>query len=115
MQRSYEFGSRFLGASLHMIDETVDSGPLIAQTILPLPINSTFEYIEKKSYLQRVYLVLLYIELFKEKMIYANPKDNSVKILKYSGYNNYANPCLLNKEIEKEYELLVQNEIYKLY
>ena len=113
LNKAYELKVRFLGASLHVVDSSVDGGNLIAQIIMPIPFNSNFDYINKISYLEKTYLVLLYIELLKEKIIKIDFKNNKLDFLKANNYNSYANPCLISKEMQNEYNNLVRENLYK--
>ena len=43
LNKVYELKVRFLGASLHVVDSSVDGGNLIGQIIMPIPFNSNFD------------------------------------------------------------------------
>lgn len=113
LNKAYEFKVRFLGGSLHIVDDTIDGGNLIAQIIMPIPFNSNLDYINKISYLEKTYLVLLYIELLKEKIIKIDFKNSKLDFLKTHNYNSYANPSLISKDIQNEYNNLVSQNLYK--
>jgi folate-dependent phosphoribosylglycinamide formyltransferase PurN len=53
-------GVRLLGATLHRVDEGLDTGPILAQIAHPLPPGATLRQAEKISYLQKVWLTLLW-------------------------------------------------------
>ena len=113
LNKAYEFKCRFLGASLHIVDSTVDGGNLISQIIMPLPFDADLDYINKISYLEKIYLLLLYIELLKEKIIKIDFKNSKLDFLKTHNYNSYANPCIISKDIQIEYNNLVRENLYK--
>lgn len=114
LKRAYQFKSRFLGCSLHMVDHTVDNGNLIAQVVRPLPLNASFDKIKKISYLEKTYLILLLIEMIKEETIRFNVQNNSVYFMNTTNFNNYANPAIKNLYISKEYNYLYKTEMNKL-
>ncbi|TXJ35234.1 formyltransferase family protein [Brachyspira pilosicoli] len=108
LTRAFESKIHFLGTSLHLVDETIDGGNMIGQIIKPIPFNSSFEYIKKISYLEKTYLVLLYIELIKEKMINFNLKEKQVTFLSKVNFNEYSNPALKDENI-----LNLYNDFYR--
>lgn len=111
LNKAYGLKVRFLGASLHIVDNTIDGGNLIAQIIMPIPFSSDLSYINKISYLEKTYLVLMYIELLKEEIIKIDCKNSKFEFLKTSNYNNYANPCLISKDIQLEYNRLIRENL----
>lgn len=54
---------RFLGCSLHMVDETVDGGPLVAQACHPLPPGTALKTAESLSFCQKTLLALVLFEM----------------------------------------------------
>ncbi|TMV13507.1 formyltransferase family protein [Arenibacterium halophilum] len=54
--------ARFLGATLHNVDGSIDAGPIVAQVVSPLPNDASPETDNKLSYVQKVYLTLVAIE-----------------------------------------------------
>lgn len=58
-------GARFLGATLHRVDATVDGGPIIGQVVMPMTREMTEAQLQKYSYVQKVYLSLLFLELLE--------------------------------------------------
>lgn len=113
LNKAYEFKVRFLGASLHIVDNTVDGGNLISQIVMPIPFNSNLDYINKISYLEKTYLVSLYIEFIKEKIIKIDFKNSNFDFLKSHNYNKFANPCIISKDIQAEYNNLFRENLYK--
>jgi len=63
VKRAWSSGSRFLGATLHFVDDTVDMGPIVAQTIVPIPFNAELAWCERASFLQKIFLTLVLFEL----------------------------------------------------
>lgn len=56
-------GVRILGASLHGVDDGLDTGPIVAQVATGLPVSVSPILANKISFLQKVYLTLVWYEL----------------------------------------------------
>ena len=55
-------GVRLLGATLHRVDAELDTGPIVAQVAAVLPSGATLEHAQHLSYLQKVWLTLVWFE-----------------------------------------------------
>lgn len=55
-------GVKVIGATLHHVDAGFDTGQIVAQVAAPLPSQSTLEIAEHISYLQKVWLTLVWID-----------------------------------------------------
>ena len=66
VKQARHFGSVYQGASLHWVDEGVDTGHLIGQTIYPVSHTWDLNYLNKLSYLQKTAMNLLFFELINE-------------------------------------------------
>jgi phosphoribosylglycinamide formyltransferase 1 len=115
LEQAIKNQARFFGASLHMVDEGIDNGTLIAQVINPLPIGADISFLSKVSYLQKVYLVLLSIDLTLNGVLNLYPETQSFSWNKETDFSNFANPILINREIQKKYDLLFNDEYPKNY
>lgn len=62
VEQAMEDNSDSLGCSLHHVDKGVDTGRVIAQVWCPLHSKVTLSQANRLSYLQKVYLTLLWIE-----------------------------------------------------
>jgi phosphoribosylglycinamide formyltransferase-1 len=60
--RARRAGVRMLGATLHLVDNGVDTGPIVEQVAVGLTGNETLSRLEFLSFLQKVYLTLLWFE-----------------------------------------------------
>jgi len=63
VKQAWSSGARILGATLHVVDETVDGGQIIAQTADPIPANADLAWCERLSFVQKTYLTLVLFEL----------------------------------------------------
>ncbi len=50
INKAYESSALFYGASVHLVDETVDEGPIIAQTVVTRNINHSKEIFTQKLF-----------------------------------------------------------------
>lgn len=95
-------GVRVLGATLHHVDEGLDTGPIIAQIATGLPSVNERDRANKISYLQKVYLTLVWYELIAKGRL---PGEHSANSLDLS-----AAPTISSKELRAEFELLQNSE-----
>ncbi len=47
-RQAVEFGAKFSGCSVHLVDESVDGGPVIAQAVVPLTPEDTEESLSER-------------------------------------------------------------------
>lgn len=55
-------GVRLFGATLHRVDADLDTGKIIAQVSAPLPVNCSHSQAEYLSFLQKIWLTLVWFE-----------------------------------------------------
>lgn len=55
-------GVRLIGSTLHNVDADLDTGKIIAQVAAPLPHQMTLKEAERISYLQKVWLTLVWFD-----------------------------------------------------
>jgi phosphoribosylglycinamide formyltransferase-1 len=63
VKRAWSEGARFIGATVHHVDQGVDTGPIIAQASTPIPTTATLEWCERISFLQKTLVTLVTFEL----------------------------------------------------
>jgi len=85
---------KFFGATLHLVDNSIDNGPIIGQVCMPIRLNEKEEYLRKVSFIQKVYLSFLILELMEKNCI----KNRNID---YECINNFpitdrCNPLLTN-------------------
>jgi len=68
LNRAIKDKVRFVGATLHVVTEEVDSGPIIAQTVSPISIEWSESDLRKVSYVQKVYLFSTLYWMESERM-----------------------------------------------
>lgn len=67
VRQARDAGVRFFGATLHLAVPEVDAGPILAQACQPMPDAVELPHLEKLSFLHKVALFLLLIDLLERK------------------------------------------------
>lgn len=62
LQSSLRAGVKMIGATLHEVDGSIDNGKIIAQVSSPMPIDWTLDMAQRVSFVQKVYLTLIFVE-----------------------------------------------------
>lgn len=101
IKKALQQGVRFTGTTLHLIDQYADNGPIVAQGIIPIGEKTNEKKINEVSFVQRVYLMLLLLDLFENKAIYIAKGKLHVN-LKNFPQNKVFNPGLKNTKYLKE-------------
>lgn len=68
-ERSLQSGVRFVGNTAHFIDESVDKGPIIAQSMTPCPPDSDSERLRHTLFIQQCRLIVQIAAWLSEKRI----------------------------------------------
>jgi phosphoribosylglycinamide formyltransferase-1 len=110
VKQAWASGARILGATLHVVDETVDGGRIIAQTADPIPTNADLAWCERLSFVQKTYLTLVLFELLSGERLRASAGGHSSAL---SGSRNAAspNPTLTSDVLIKGFESLRLNTV----
>jgi phosphoribosylglycinamide formyltransferase-1 len=105
VKQAWSSGAPVLGATLHVVDETVDGGQIIAQTADPIPTNADLAWCERLSFVQKTYLTLVLFELLSGHRLRANAAGQSFAP---AGSRNgaCANPTLTDAVLVKGFESL---------
>lgn len=72
VRQALEARVSLFGATLHHVDSGLDTGPITAQVVEPLPSGITMQRAQRLSYIQKVWLTLIWFEQlssFKENNI----------------------------------------------
>lgn len=67
--QAYQFGARFLGATLHVADEQMDHGQTIAQASCPTRPDWSLDDWQHVAFLQKTALLVLAIELTMRRLL----------------------------------------------
>jgi phosphoribosylglycinamide formyltransferase-1 len=92
IEKAREYGTKFIGATCHFIDEGIDTGPIINQGILPYNVEEDLKTTQEKLYYLRKRLALEAIYAYANK--YITVKDRNV-LIKNANYNSFeVNPSI---------------------
>ena len=90
-------GARLVGATLHQVDSGLDTGPIVAQVCAPFSSELTWEYAEHLSYLQKVWLTLVWYEQLYNPHSVVNASSSYFPAVATSS------PCLLDESLKLSY------------
>lgn len=103
VKQAWSAGARFLGATLHFVDESVDMGQIIAQTVNPIPLNTQLTWCERLSFVQKTFLTLLFFELVISNRLESKDRGYSFMLQDYPN-TACANPTLTNEALIEGFE-----------
>ena len=89
---------RFLGVTLHLVTEQPDSGPIVAQITAPIRTSHTEPELSRISFIQKVYLSLLLVDLWDNEHLSFADEYRDVLVAPDLPYTDHCNPCLSNPE-----------------
>lgn len=110
VEQFIQSGAKFIGATLHMIDEGIDTGAIVAQVQTPMPHQAKLSEASKISFLQKVYLTLIGIELLEKNYIAFINDFSNFEIKNNLPYSLSANPTLQDSNFVKGFLELQQRE-----
>jgi folate-dependent phosphoribosylglycinamide formyltransferase PurN len=85
---------RFVGATLHLATERADDGPIVAQVCAPVWPRCSQAQLDELSFVQRVYLSLLCVELAHERALVVAPDAGTARYESPRPYTDRCNPAL---------------------
>lgn len=100
IEKMMKSNSKFIGCTLHLVNESIDGGHILAQNIFPVLKDDT-AWLHKISYLQKIHLTLLLIELIKMKKIKINLGKSNISFNLISNGTMFSNPDLEEQKIIK--------------
>ncbi len=89
-------GVRVIGATLHHVDAGLDTGEIVAQVAAPLPLQVTLEKAEHISYLQKVWLTLVWVDRVISPHIQIDVELNPTEVAA-------ASPSIANKRLRASF------------
>ena len=94
LEAARERDVRFVGATLHLATQHPDAGPIVAQVCAPVWPRCAPQRLAELSFVQRVYLSLLAVELAHERALDIDPAAGSVGYVVPRRYSDRCNPAL---------------------
>lgn len=108
LEAALNSGVKFFGATAHLVDYSTDGGMILAQVVAPVHRDSTLRDLERISFAQKLYLLLVIYEWAGEQK--TGLSKNPVQIEKAGIFNWFANPLLSNSEFEEAFIRFVNEE-----
>jgi phosphoribosylglycinamide formyltransferase-1 len=104
-----KYGVKLFGATAHLVDSSIDGGKILAQVVSPVPEGAALNFIERISFAQKLYLLLLTC---------CNANEKQGGFLKSDWFSedvgsmncNYANPKIIDTNIEKAFLSFIESE-----
>ena len=112
VKQAWAAGVRFLGATLHIVDETTDMGRIIAQRVDPIPVDADLGWCERLSFLQKTFLALVLFELLAERRLKVHDDGPSFDIRGRPDCRS-ANPTLVEESLIKGFESARMRQVLK--
>lgn len=75
VKQAMEARVMLFGATLHRVNERLDEGQILAQVAMPVEPNLTLEQANRLSYLQKIWLTLLWVESLGGKVKNSSASD----------------------------------------
>ncbi|MBR3624012.1 MAG: hypothetical protein IKN43_11785 [Selenomonadaceae bacterium] len=96
VKQAYDSNVKFFGSTLHMVDEEMDHGPVIAQVQTPKRMGITLKEMTESAFVQDVYLMLLFID-FMERGVIKIGSHYDVNLVAEITMDDRCNPLIGNK------------------
>jgi len=106
LRETRERGVRFAGATLHLVTEGADEGPIVAQVSAPICPPISEARLNDISFVQRVYLALLAVELHVDGALRAAPAQGTVEFIGTRPYSATCNPSITDNRMLSSVRLL---------
>lgn len=97
IKKALDSGVKFFGTTLHQVDITKDGGPILAQAVAPVFKGSTANSLAKVSFIQKVYMLLLFVDFYENKAVSFSDGRLSLSKNRIETENGF-NPALTNKD-----------------
>jgi len=78
-KQAFEYGVKYTGCTVHFVDAGMDTGPIIAQQIVPIDPDDTLESLTKRILIEEHLLYPRVIQLFSENRIYKYGRKVRIK------------------------------------
>ena len=90
-----------LGATVHMVNEKIDGGPIIGQIVFPIKKNINKKIALKISYTQKTYLILMIIDILLLRLMLIKKKKEEFifKLRSNTKFSIHANPMIQSLDL----------------
>jgi len=106
LQQARESGVHFFGTTAHLVDESIDGGPILAQAVATLSPDLDLETMKRISFAQKVYLLLV----LTERMTQISGQSRALLAsASLAACNNVSHP-LIDRALSKAFSNFVHSE-----
>jgi phosphoribosylglycinamide formyltransferase-1 len=108
LNAALESNAKFFGATAHLVDASIDAGPIVAQVVASLPHGASLQQIERVSFAQKLYLMLSLSETLFAGGLEAllSPRRIGRKVC----WDDNCNPAISNQRLEDAFRSFVKEE-----
>ena len=92
-------GVRFVGATMHLVSEHADDGPIVAQVSTPIRPPVTEATLGDISFMQRIYLSLLAVDLHTAGLLVNVSDQRTANVAADRPYSGMCNPCIVDERM----------------
>jgi phosphoribosylglycinamide formyltransferase 1 len=96
LKKAKNCNAKFFGATLHIANEYMDDGLIVAQVCQPLPYTASLDFLNKSSFIQKAILFLLAIDLYENNFIFS--KNSLISSANILSFTNSLNPSFINSK-----------------
>ena len=97
IEQAFDARVKFFGSTLHMADEEMDHGEIIAQIQAPTIMGSSLAEMTETVFIQDIYLFLLFIDLLEREQLKVYPKAKC-KLFGSTQFTDRCNPSIENEK-----------------
>ena len=94
LEGALQRGVRYVGATLHLATEQADNGPIVAQVCAPVWPPCSAAELGEISFVQRVYLSLLCVELAQDGALDVSPAAGTASYVMRRPHTDRCNPAI---------------------
>ena len=94
VRQALDFGSKFIGATLHFTTERMDDGDIVCQVISPISVGVDRLQLERLSFLQKSYLILVALDAFRLDIFNIHSNFQGFVWGRDMEFTSSANPCI---------------------
>lgn len=78
-KQAFEYGVKYTGCTVHFVDSGMDTGPIIAQQVVPIGPDDTLESLTNRILIEEHLLYPRVIQFFSEKRIFRDGRKVRIK------------------------------------
>jgi len=106
--------TKFLGATLHAVDENMDTGEIISQVSSPVDARAPKVDYDKISFIQKAYLLAVAIDLWANEKLSGGGEDGPFRISSDLRFTHSASPALQTSAMINEFTSFQNGEVPEL-